>query len=292
MSAAQHIGFQAKGFQLPIPGAEGLAQLLCLAVEAVQVVMGLLQHEGCGSMVLLRLLGGGGKLFQAVQPDGNLHAPKLVLQLQILFCLLRLDLQRLQLQFQFGNLVADAEQVILGMQQFPFGLFLAVTVLGDSGSFLKDLPAVGALQGKDLVDPALADIGIAFLAQTRIHEHLMDIPEPGGLLVDVIFAVAAAVKAAGDHHLVRVIGKGPVGIVQGQSSLRKAHGRPLLGAAEDNILHFGTPEGLGTLLAHDPEDGVGNVGFTGAIGANDGSDIIAKPDQRFIRKGLESLQFQ
>ena len=178
------------------------------------------------------------------------------------------------------------------MGQFPLRLLLAVTVLGDAGSFLEDLPAVGTLQGEDFVDTSLADIGIAFPAQARIHEHLMDIPEPGGLLVDVIFAVAAAVKTAGDHDLIRIIGKGPVGIVQGQGGLRKAHGGPLLGAAEDHVLHFGTPEGLGALLAHDPENGVGNIGFAGAIGANDGSDIIAEPDQRFIRKGLESLQFQ
>ena len=289
VGALEHVHLQPHGFQVGIPGPETFTQFFRLAVKGIQVVMGLLQHEGSGLIVLLRLLGGCGELFQGVQPHGHFHALQFVLQLQVLLGLLGLDLQGFQLQLQLGDLVADAEQVVFGMGQLPLGLFLAVAVLGDTCRFFEDFPAVGTFQGEDLVDSALADIGIALPAQAGVHEQLMDVPQAGGLLVDVIFAITGAVVAPGDHDLVGIVSQRPVRIVQGQSGFRKAHRRTLLGAAEDHVLHLGTAQGLAALLAHDPEDGIGNIRFTGAVGADDGSDVIAEPDQRFIREGLKAL---
>ena len=77
-----------------------------------------------------------------------------------------------------------------------------------------------------------------------------------------------------------------------QGGFGKAHGGTLLGASEDHVLHLCAPEGFGALLAHDPEDGIGNIGFTRAVGANDGGDVIAKADQGLVREGLKALQFQ
>jgi hypothetical protein len=65
-----------------------------------------------------------------------------------------------------------------------------------------------------------------------------------------------------------------------------------LSAAKDHVFHLGTTEGLGALFAHDPKDSIGNIGFAGAIGANDGSDVIAKANQGFVREGLKALHFQ
>ena len=144
VGGGQHIHFHPDGFQLSIPAAQGLAHFLCLAVELVQVLMGLLQNEGCGFIILLRLFGSGGELFQGIQPDGHFHALQFVLQVQILSGLFRLDLQGFQLQLQFGNLVADAQQVVLCMLELAFRFLLAVAVLGDTRRFLKDLPAVSA----------------------------------------------------------------------------------------------------------------------------------------------------
>ena len=164
-----------------------------------------------------------------------------------------------------------------------------MAVFADARGLLEDLPAVAGFQGEDLVDAALADVGVALPAQARVHEHLVDVLEPRGLLVDIKFTVAGAVIPAGDHDLIGIVGQSPVRIVQGQSGLRKAHGLALLGAAEDDILHLGTPEGLAALLTHDPEDGVRDIRFAGAVGTDDGGDVIAKADQRLIREGLEAL---
>ena len=65
--------------------------------------------------------------------------------------------------------------------------------------------------------------------------------------------------ASGDHDLVSIIGQGPVFIIQGQGRLGKAQRLALLGAAKDHIFHLGDAERLAALLAHDPEDGVGNI---------------------------------
>ena len=167
-----------------------------------------------------------------------------------------------------------------------------MTVFGDAGGLFKNLPAVVALEGENFVDAALADVGVALPAQARVHKQFVDVLQAGGLAVDVVFAVAAAVIAAGDHDLVGIVSQGPVGVVQGQGGLGKAHGAPLLGAAEDHVLHFGAPEGFGALLAHDPEDGVGDIRFAGAVGPDDGGDVVAEPDQGLVREGLKALQFQ
>ena len=289
MVGREHVGFQTNGFQFSIPAAEGFTQLFCLPVQAVQIIMGLLQHKGGRGIVLFCLLGCRGQLVQGIQPDSYLNALQFLFQPQVGLGFFGLLLQRFQLQFQFGNLIADTQQIVLGMSQFALCFFLAVPILGDTGSFFKNFPAVCTFQRKNLINASLADIAVAFPTQAGIHKHLMDIPQAGRLLIDVKFTVTAAVEPAGNHNLVRIIGKRPVGIVQGQGCFRKTHGTSLLGTAEDHIFHLGTAKGLGTLLAHNPENRIGNVGFTGAVGAHNGSDIIAEADQCFVRKGLKTL---
>ena len=147
MGSAEHIHLHPDGFQLLIPAVQGLGQFLGLTVEAVQIVMSLLQNKGGGGVVLFGLFRLGGKLFQGVQPHGYLHTLQLFLQFQVLFGLLRLSLQRFQLQFQLGDLVADAKQVVLGVLQLLLRLLFPVTVLGNARGLLENLPAVAAFQG-------------------------------------------------------------------------------------------------------------------------------------------------
>ena len=292
MDTLQHADLHANIFQFLIPAAQLAAQLFGTLIKLIQILVGLLQDKGCRSIVLLCLFCIGGQLFQAIQPHSYLNTLQFILQLQVLMCLFGLHAQRLQLQFQLRHLVTNTHQVILSVAQLPLGLLLAVTVLGDTGSLLKDLTAVCTLQRKDLVDTALADIGIALSAQAGIHEHLVDIAQAGRLTVDIVFAVAAAIIAAGDHDLIGIVSQGTVGIIQSQRCFCKADRSTLLRTAKDHVLHLGTAEGFGTLLAHDPKDRVRNIRFTGAVGTHDGGDIVAKADQRLIRKGLKALYFQ
>ena len=210
MGALEHGGLHPDGFQGPVLFPQGCAQLLGLTVQAVQVVVGLLQYKGCGLIVLLRLFRRGGEPVQGVQPHGYLHPLELLLHFQIFSGLFGLDLQGLQLHFQLGDLVPDAQQIVLGPFQLPLGLFLPVAVFGDARRLLKDLPPVSGFQGQYLINAALADVGVALPAQARIHQQLIDVFQPGGLAVDIVFAVAGAVIPPGDHHLVGIVGQGPV----------------------------------------------------------------------------------
>ena len=165
--------------------------------------------------------------------------------------------------------------------------------LGDAGGFLEDLPALAALGGQNLVDLALADDGVALSAHAGIHEQLGHILEADGLAVDIVFALAAAVVPAGNSNLALLHGgENMLRVVDHQRHLGKAHLGPLGSTAEDDILHLGSPEALAALFAHDPADGVGNVGFAGAVGPHNGGDVLAKVQNRFIRKGLEALNLQ
>ena len=72
---------------------------------------------------------------------------------------------------------------------------------GSTGRFLKDLAALVALAGDDLGDAALPDDRVPIAAEACVHEQLIDVAQAACLAVDIIFALAAPVIAAGDHDL-------------------------------------------------------------------------------------------
>ena len=232
------------------------------------------------------------KLFQGGHPDGNLLGAQLIPQHQVTLGSLCLLAQRLHLQLQLFNFVVNAEKILLCLFQLPLRLFLPVTETGDAGGFLKDLPPVGALVRNDLGDAALADDGISIPAQAGVHEQIIDVLQPHLLPVDIVLALAAAVILAGKHDFAAVRIKNTGGVVDNQADLGIAQGPPLLGAAEDHVLHLAAPEGLGALFAHDPKDGVGDIGLAGAVGPHNGGDILFKGETGLIREGLETLYLQ
>ena len=309
--AALHIGPEDGGLRLtlgafrlgigePLAGlvrfhillAHPLADAAGGSVQGFQLGAGLFQAQSRLLVLLLHAFGLGMELFQGGHPDGNLLNAQLVPQHQVAPGRLRLLAQGLHLQLQLLNLVVDAEKILLCLFQLPLRLLLPVTEAGDAGGLLKDLPPVGALIGNDLGDTALADDGIAVPAQAGVHEQVVDVLQAHLLPVDIILTVTAAVILAGEHDLAAVRIEDAGRIVNDQTDLSKALGAPLLGAAKDHVLHLAAPEGLGALFAHDPEDGIGNVGLAGAVGPHDGGDVFFKGEPGFIRKGFETLYLQ
>ena len=69
----------------------------------------------------------------------------------------------------------------------------------------------------------------------------------------------------------------------------KLPGERVSGESKDES---GAAQRPGALLAHDPADGVGNIGFSAAVRADDRCDIAPELQHRFIWKGLEALNFQ
>ncbi len=231
-------------------------------------------------------------LLQLLQPYRNFQSPQFVTEDEKLLRLFRLSLQGADLELQFVDFVLDAHQVFFGAVQLALCLLLAVAEAGDARCLFKYLPAVGGFDRQNFVDLALADVGIALPAQTGVHEQLVDVPEAGGVAVDKVFALSRAVIPPGDHDLGLFQIKKVALIIQHKRDLREAHALALLGAVKNNVFHLGTPQGLGGLLPHDPADGVGDIGLSRAIGADDSGNILAKGEDGFFREGLKSLDFQ
>ena len=234
----------------------------------------------------------GPQPLQGVQPHGDLQPLQLVPQHQELSGPLTLLPQGLHLELQLGDLVVDPDQVLVRMDQLPLCLLLPVAVAGDAGGLLKDLPAVGRLDGQDLVNPALADDGVALPAQAGVHEQLVDVLEAHRAAVDVVFALPRAVVPPGDHHLRLLHVEDVGGVVQHQGDLGIPRLAALGRAAEDDVLHLAPPQGPGGLLPHHPADGVRDIGFARPVGAHNGGDVLAEGEHRLVGKGLEALDLQ
>jgi len=266
---------------------------LALGVQGVQAGAGLVPRGLGGVEIRLQLAGARFQLVQILEPHGDFQHPHLIPQDKILLRLLRLVPQRFHLQFELRDLVVDAHQVLLRALQLVLGLLLAVAELGNAGRLLENLAALAAAGGEDLVDLALSDDGVALPAHAGVQKQLGHVPQADRLAIDVIFALSAAVIPAGHGHL-RLLhgGENVAGVVQNQRHLRESQLGPLGGAAEDHVLHLRAPESLGALFAHDPADGVGNIGFSASVRTDNGGDILPEVQNGLIRKRLESLDFQ
>ena len=73
------------------------------------------------------------------------------------------------------------------------------------------------------------------------------------------------------------------------TSARPSGGRPD-GAGEDDVLHLAAAQALGALLAHDPGEGVDDVGLARAVGPDDAGDARLEAQRRRGREGLEAPQ--
>ena len=138
---------------------------------------------------------------ERLHPDGDLRAFELVAQAEVLLRRLGLLAQGLDLQLQLIDLVVDAQEVFLRAGELALRLLLAVAVARDAGRFLKDLAALVALAGDNLGNAALPDDRVPIAAEACVHEQLIDVAQAACLAVDIIFALAAPVIAAGDHDL-------------------------------------------------------------------------------------------
>ena len=245
-----------------------------------------------GLIVVVDGLGLRMQTVERLHPDGDLRALELVAQSEILLRRLGLLAQGLDLKLQLIDLVVDAQEVFLRAGELALRLLLAVAVARDAGRFLKDLAAFVALAGNDLGDAALPDDRVPVAAEAGVHEQLVDIAQAAGLAVDIIFALSAAVIAAGDHDL-GVLGVEDAGaVVKDERHLRKAHGAALFRAAEDDVLHLAAAQRFRALLAHDPQDGVRYVRLAAPVRADDRRDLLVKIQARLVREGLEALNLQ
>ena len=143
-------------------------------------------------------------------------------------------------------------------------------VFRDAGGFLEDGAAILGPRGQDQVDLALLHNGIGRPADAGVHEEFLDITQAAERLIKEVFALAVAVHAPGDAHL--VVGGAELFLAVGESERHLGHADGLAGvrAVEDHVGHLAAAQGLGGLLAQTPADRVEHVALAAAVRADDG----------------------
>ena len=272
--------------------AHALRERLAAGIQRLQLAPGGVQ-AALGRLVVVRY--GLGLLAQAVErvhPRADLLDPQLVAQGEVALGHLRLLLERADLELQLVYLVVHAQEVLVRPREAALRLLLAVAEAGDARGLLQHLAALGALAVDYLRYAALADYGVAVPAQAGVHEQLVHVAQAHLVAVYIVLALARAVIAAGYGYLLRVDVEDAAGVVQNERHLRKTHGPALGRAAEDDVLHLAAAQGLAALLAHDPEDGVGNIRFAGAVRPHDGRYLLLERQPGLVREGFEALYLQ
>ena len=229
---------------------------------------------------------------QVVDSELDLELLELLLELAGALGLVDLALERAQLA---GNLAREhlgAREVLIHRGELAEAPLLAATVLGDVGRLLDEGASLLGAAREDRVELALRDDRVGILAEARVVQDVLDVHEAARRAVDQVLGLARAIHAPRDPHLVEVDRQGVVGVVEHERDLGHAHGRARRGAREDHVLHGLAAQLLGALLAQNPEDGVGDVGLAGAVGAHDHGETGVKDHVGAVREGLEPLECQ
>jgi len=163
-------------------------------------------------------------------------------------------------------------------------------VFGDAGGFFKDFAAVFGFGGEELVDFSLLHDGIGGAADAGVHEEGLDVFEAADFAVEFVFAGAVAEDAAPDGDFGVVDAKLALAVGEGEEDFGHAQGFAGVGAVEDEVGHFASAQGAGGLFAKHPADGVKDVGFAAAIGADNGGDAGVEFQLDAVGKGFESCQ--
>jgi hypothetical protein len=96
----------------------------------------------------------------------------------------------------------------------------------------------------------------------------------------------------GDRHLGVLDGQQPGGVVDGEGDLGSAEGTAAARAGEDDVLHLAAAQRFRPLLAQHPGDGVDDVGFSGAVGADDDRNPWLEVQGGLLGERLEPAEGQ
>ena len=212
---------------------------------------------------------------------------------------LTMSLGRLGLAFEGPQLAADLAEQVLQSQEVRFGgveaalrLLFALAVLEDAGGLLDDRPALFRASVEYGVDLALADDDVLLAADPGIGQQLLDIEQAARHVVDGVFAVAAAEQRALDGDLGELDRQDAGGVVDRQADLGAAERRAARRSGEDHVVHLLAAHRRRRLGAEHPGDGIDDVRFARAVGADDDRDARLELEGRGLGEGLEAFEGQ
>ena len=182
-----------------------------------------------------------------------------------------LALQALVLLFQCDEHVLHTREVLLGGAQAQLGLVAAGIETGDAGGLVDDRAAIGRLGVDQRADAALADQGGRARSRGRVRKERLHVAGTDFLAVDRVGRAVAALDAAHDVELVGVVHHGGGAarlVVERQHDFGDVACRTRAGAGEDHVFHLAAAHLLGGGLAHDPLQGLDEIGFAATVGAD------------------------
>ena len=163
-------------------------------------------------------------------------------------------------------------------------------MFGDAGGLLNEGTALLGAALQNGIELALADDGMRILAQSRIVQDILDVHQAARARIDEVLTLTRTIHAAGDGHLVKVDGQHMVRIVENQRDLGHAYRLARRRAREDDVFHGLAAQLLGALLAQNPQNRVGDVRFSRAVGTDDDGQARLKRHMGAVGKRLEPFE--
>ncbi len=237
------------------------------------------------------------------------------LQLFVPARLRRLALQRIHLPPDLFQNVEHARQILFRAFQLGFRQPFLGFEFADPRGFFDDRAAVLRLVAEDLPDASLLDDGVAFRAQARADEEILDVAQTRGPAVDQVFAFARPEQPPRDGNFAWFVNRMTMAvrvtilfmpIVQVNNGMLRVGGRihqrhrnrrqpkwlAVARSGEDHVFHPRPAQALGRLLAQHPADRVAEVGFSTAVGSNHRRDTrTGELHLGSVKEGLKALNF-
>ena len=182
----------------------------------------------------------------------------------------RLQLDAAELLLDLVDDVLQPLQVLIDAFELAQRLDLLGLEAADAGRLLEDGAPILGRGLQQHVDPALLDDAVGVGAGAAAEKEVLDVLEPAELVVDEVFALAGAIDAARDLHLVGLGGEDAAAVVERHRHLGQAEAAARRRAVEDDVGHLAAAQAFGALLAEHPAHGVDDVALAGAVGPDDG----------------------
>ncbi|CAM5707713.1 hypothetical protein SBADM41S_07365 [Streptomyces badius] len=188
-----------------------------------------------------------------------------------------LPAERFELAAQFVGEVLDTGEVGAHRVQLPQRLLLPLAVLEDARGFLDEGPAAHRVGVQHGVQLALPDDDVHLTPDTGVGEEFLDVEQPAGVAVDLVFAAAIAEHDPSDRHFGVLDGQCAVGIVDRQRDFRAAERRSPGRPGEDHVFHLAAAQELRLCSPMTQESASTTFDFRIPFGSDDAGDPRFEP---------------
>ena len=179
-----------------------------------------------------------------------------------------LALQTVDLRVDLLQHIVDAGEIVFGRFQPKLGLVAAAMQPCNTCCIFKNTAAGAGLGVDDFADLALAHHGGRAGTRGGIGKQKLHVTGADFAAIHPVDGAVIPLDTTGDfEHLGIVEGGGrfAVLIVDGQRYFGHITGRAIAAACENHVIHAGGTQGFMRAFAHNPAQGLDQIGFAAAI---------------------------